>query len=53
MISSGHNSSNLVWLRLDLRHIDNPALCDGGEVIHRPPAGLFLRAHRQPMNNFR
>ncbi len=26
MISSGHNSSSLVWLRLDLRLADNPAL---------------------------
>ena len=37
MISSGHNSSNLVWLRLDLRLTDNPALAAaverGGAVI--------------------
>jgi deoxyribodipyrimidine photo-lyase len=37
MISSGHNSSNLVWLRLDLRLSDNPALAAaverGGAVI--------------------
>jgi hypothetical protein len=26
MISRGHNSSHLVWLRLDLRFTDNPAL---------------------------
>jgi nicotinamidase-related amidase len=26
MISIGHNSSNLVWLRLDLRLTDNQAL---------------------------
>ena len=37
MILSGHNSSNLVWLRLDLRLTDNPALAAaaerGGAVI--------------------
>lgn len=37
MISSGHNSSNLVWLRLDLRLTDNPALAAaverGGAII--------------------
>ena len=37
MISSGHNSSNLVWLRLDLRLTENPALAAaverGGAVI--------------------
>ena len=37
MISCGHNSSNLVWLRLDLRLTDNPALAAaverGGAVI--------------------
>ena len=33
MISSGHNSSNLVWLRLDLRLTYNPALAAAVERI--------------------